>query len=321
MTASLQLEGARCLVTGGAGFIGSNLVRALLAAGAEVTVLDDLSTGSRDHLPGDSRLRVVEADLREVAGLDALVGGHDFVFHLAARVGNVRSIREPLADATTNVVGTVRLLEACSGAGVRKVVYSSSSAIFGEARTLPIAEDHPHDPASFYALSKETGERYALLAHALWDVPAVALRYFNVFGLPMEDSEYTGVISIFLRRLRRGEPLIVYGDGGQCRDFVHVGDVVRANLLAATAAPAGAVYNVGSGVSTTVDELAEAVQRAAGRRVEVRHEPARAGEVRRSVADVGRIRRELGYAPAHDLGSGLAELWRALDTEPEAGGR
>jgi len=306
------LRHARCLVTGGAGFIGSNLVRRLLGEGAEVTVLDDLSTGSRSHLPQDPRMRFVEVDLRAACDLEEHLTGQDFVFHLAAQVGNRRSIDEPVADATANVVATVRLLRACAGTRVEKVVYSSSSAIFGEARTLPIGEDHPHEPASFYALSKLTGERYALLARSLLGVPAVALRYFNVYGLPMEDSEYTGVISIFLRRLARGQPLVIYGGGQQCRDFVHVDDVVQANLLAAVAAPPGSVFNVGTGIPTTILDLAEAVQRVSGIRVGVWHEPARSGEVSRSVADIGRIRGELGYLPARDLDGGLVELWREL---------
>ena len=302
-------------MTGGAGFIGSNLVRALLREGAEVTVLDDLSTGSRSHLGEHRRLTLVTTDLRSEPRLASWVAGRDFVFHLAAQVGNLKSIRAPEADASTNVVATVRLLHASADAGVRKLVYSSSSAIFGEARSLPIAEDHPQDPASFYALSKLTGERYALLARALWGIPAVALRYFNVYGLPMEDNEYTGVISIFLRRLLRREPLVVYGDGEQFRDFVHVDDVVQANLLAAARAEPGSVYNVGTGERTSVNDLAEAVQRVTDVRVEVRHEPARAGEVLRSVADVGKIRAELGYRPGRGLDEGLAELWRDLRAE------
>lgn len=307
-----ELRDARCLVTGGAGFIGSNLVRALVAGGAEVMVLDDLSTGDRRHLPDHPRLTLVVADLRDDPSLAERVAGRDYVFHLAAQVGNMKSILAAEADATANVVGTVRLLHACAGAGVAKVVYSSSSAIFGEARSLPIAEDHPQDPASFYALSKLTGERYTLLARSLWSVPSVALRYFNVFGLPMEDNEYTGVISIFLRRLARRQPLVIYGDGEQFRDFVHVSDVVQANLLAAVDAQPGAVYNVGTGERTSVRQLAAAVQRVAGVEVEVRHEAARAGEVLRSVADIRHIRDELGYRPGFDLDRGLAELWREV---------
>ncbi len=305
-------SGLRCLVTGGAGFIGSNLTRELLRRGARVTVLDDFSTGKREHLPDDPGLEVVRGDLATIAELPALVSKADLVFHLAAQVGNVRSIEETERDATTNVIGTVRLLRACRGSGVRRVVYSSSSAIFGEAEQLPIGEDHPQRPASFYALSKLTAERYALLAHALWGVPAICLRYFNVYGLPMEDSEYTGVISIFLRRLRDGLPLLVYGDGRQVRDFVHVSDVVAANLLAAERGVDGRVYNVGSGEATDLHRLIAAMGEVAGREPVVELRPSRAGEVRRSVADIGRARAELGYAPQHTLRDGLEPMWRAL---------
>jgi UDP-glucose 4-epimerase len=303
---------ARCLVTGGAGFIGSNLTRALLAAGCEVTVVDDLSTGKREHLPAAPRLTLVAADLASWRGLPRLLARTDYVFHLAAQVGNVLSLTRTERDARTNVLGTVRLLAACRGTAVKKLVYSSSSATFGEAQRLPIDEDHPQQPASFYALSKLTAERYAGLAADLWGAPAVSLRYFNVYGLPMEDSEYTGVISIFFRRLQRGEDLIVYGDGGQVRDFVQVGDVVRANLLAALRGRAGGVYNIGTGVATTIAELARTMREVAGREVDVLTQPARAGEVRRSVADIGRARRELGYEPQIGLRQGLDEIWRSL---------
>jgi UDP-glucose 4-epimerase len=303
---------ARCLVTGGAGFIGSNLARALLAAGCEVTVVDDLSTGKREHLPADPRLTLIAADLASWRGLPRLLARTDYVFHLAAQVGNVLSLSRTERDARTNVLATVRLLEACRGTGVKKLVYSSSSATFGEAQRLPIDEDHPQQPASFYALSKLTAERYVGLAAALRGAPAVALRYFNVYGLPMEDSEYTGVISIFFRRLRCGEDLIVYGDGGQVRDFVQVGDVVQANLLAALHGRAGAAYNIGTGVATTVAQLARTMCEVAGRKAEILTRAARAGEVRRSVADISRARQELGYEPAIGLRRGLDEIWQAL---------
>ncbi|HYN23189.1 MAG TPA: NAD-dependent epimerase/dehydratase family protein [Thermoanaerobaculia bacterium] len=303
---------SRCLVTGGAGFIGSNLTRSLLAAGCEVTVLDDLSTGKREHLPAAERLTVVEGDLCTMADLPVLVRRADYVFHLAAQVGNVRSLNETERDAATNVLGSVRLLCACREVGVRKLVYSSSSATFGEAERLPIDEAHSQSPASFYALSKLTAERYTRLAAELWGLPAVSLRYFNVFGLPMEDSEYTGVISIFFNRLRAGEPLIIYGDGEQVRDFVHVGDVVQANLLAALHGRPGGVYNIGTGVSTNVCQLAEAMIEIAGRSTEITHRDARAGEVRRSLADISLASGELGYRPLFDLRRGLVEMWRSL---------
>ncbi len=303
---------ARCVVTGGAGFIGSNLTRALLAAGCEVTVVDDFSTGRREHLPDSERLTVIEGDLATLPGLAALVTGADYVFHLAAQVGNVRSLEETERDAATNVLGSVRLLTACRGTALRKLVYSSSSATFGEAKRLPIDEAHPQAPESFYALSKLAAERYAGLAAGLWGVPAVSLRYFNVFGLPMEESEYTGVISIFFNRLLAGEPLVIYGDGGAFRDFVHVGDVVQANLLAALHGRPGGVYNIGTGVTTNVRELAEAMLEITGGAAEIIYREARAGEVRESVADISLARRELGYEPRFDLRRGLSGMWRSL---------
>lgn len=313
-----RYRGSRCLVTGGAGFIGSNLARRLLDEGAEVVVLDDLSTGRASHLPTASGLTLIAGDLRTHAALPELVAGSDFIFHLAAQVGNVKSIERPLDDAGVNILGSVRLLDACRGTGIERLVYSSSSAIFGEATRLPVDEDHPQRPASFYALSKLTAERYALLAHALWDVPAVCLRYFNVFGLPMEDNEYTGVISIFFRRLAAGLPLTIYGDGSARRDFVHVEDVVTANLLAGIAAPPGAVYNIGSGCGATVRELAETMCAVTGRWPGIEQAPARAGEVRDSQADIGRARRELGFQPQWTLRDGLERMWTALrDAGPD----
>lgn len=314
-----HFRGSRCLVTGGAGFIGSNLSRALLAAGAAVTVVDDFSTGKREHLPGAEGLTVVDGDLCSLAELPEIVAGSEIVFHLAAQVGNVKSIEATERDARTNVLGTVRLLRASRDAGLRKLVYSSSSAIFGEAESLPIDEDHPRAPASFYALSKLTGESYAALAASLWEVPAVSLRYFNVYGMPMENNEYTGVISIFFHRLLAGEPLTVYGDGGAVRDFVYVADVVQANLAAAAVGEPGRVYNIGSGRPATILELARTMIDLTAADVEIRFREARAGEVSRSLADVSRAQRELEYAPAYDLRRGLTEMWRELSSERSRG--
>ena len=304
-------SGARCLVTGGAGFIGSNLTAALLRLGAQVTVLDSFATGNPGNLPRDSGLRVVEGDVASEPRVGELVREADYVFHLAAQVGNVKSIEQPVTDASTNVLGTVRLLEACRGARVRKLVYSSSSAIFGEAERLPIDESHPVNPASFYALSKLTGERYTRLAASLWGVPGVCLRYFNVFGEPMAPNEYSGVIWTFFDRLRNRMPLTIYGDGNQVRDFVFVADVVRANLLAAERADPGAVYNIGTGVETKIVELARTMVELTGVPSEIFFADFRAGEVRRSLADITRAATELGYAPQYDLRRGLWELWDA----------
>ena len=299
---------ARCLVTGGAGFIGSNLSRTLLECGADVVVLDDFSTGRRDHLPEHPRLRVVENDLSRCPNLEDFTNGVDYVFHMAAQVGNVKSIEAPVRDAETNVVGTVRLIDACRRAPIKRFVYSSSSAIFGEADRLPIEEDHPVNPLSFYALSKLTAEKYVRLAATLLSMPTVSLRYFNVYGTPMEDNEYTGVISIFLRRLEQGQPLVIYGDGAQVRDFVYVDDIVQANLRAACNGRAGSVYNIGTGRSTSIEELAELLMDLTSTRVPVHHAEFRAGEVCRSTADISRAKSELGFSPVHSLREGLSRV-------------
>jgi UDP-glucose 4-epimerase len=239
---------------------------------------------------------------------------------MAAQVGNVKSIEAPVTDAETNVVGTVRLLEACRNAPIRRFIYSSSSAIFGEAHELPIDEDHPLNPLSFYALSKLTAEKYVRLAASLLSIPTVSLRYFNVYGTPMEDNEYTGVISIFLRRLEQRQPLVIYGDGTQVRDFVYVDDVVQANLRAACHGRSGAVYNIGTGQSTSVRELAETLMDLTSRPVPVHHAQFRAGEVRRSTADISRAKGELGFSPVHGLREGLSRVLMSGSSLPVRNG-
>lgn len=312
-----RLRGKRCLVTGGAGFIGSNLVATLLPMGAEITVLDNLVTGKRENLPASSELRFVEADLVDHEGLDDLVAEADYVFHMAAMVGNMKSIEDPEGDARSNVMGSVRLYNTCRRHSVEKVVYSSSSAMFREAGSAPIDEEHAQVPESFYALTKMAGEHYARLAHSLWQVPTVCLRYFNVYGLPMEYNEYTGVISIFFRRLQADEALTIYGDGTQFRDFVYVGDVVQANLRAAALGEPGSVYNVGTGTRTSIRELAETMIRITGHDVPIEHEAFRPGEVLRSVADISRAREELGFAPRFTLRDGLRKMWQGISGSGE----
>ncbi len=297
------------LVTGGAGFIGSNLVRALLDQGTDVIVIDDFSSGRRQNLPRSSKLTVIEADLAELPDLERLVGRSDYVFHLAAQVGTVDSIRDPVRDAHANITGTVCLIDACRGSSVRKIVCSTSAAVFGEAQTIPITEEHPQQPASFYALSKMGAERYAVLASTLLGLPTICLRYFNVYGLPMGGSDYASVIAAFLECLRTDRPLVVYGDGSQDRDFVYVKDVVAANLLASVRGAPGSVYNIGTGTATTVLELARLMCKMADRRPPIDFQPFRDGEVRHSVAAIARARADLGYEPAYDLRAGLRDIW------------
>jgi nucleoside-diphosphate-sugar epimerase len=258
---------------------------------------------------------VIEGDLARLPDLERYVDQCDDVFHLAAQVGTMKAMRDPVGDAYANVIGTLRLLEACRGTSVRKIVCATSAAAFGEAQTTPIFEDHPQRPESFYALSKMAAERYAILSATLLDLPTVCLRYFNVYGLPMAANEYAGVIVAFLERLRANEPLVIHGDGLQDRDFVYVKDVVAANLLAAVRGAPGAVYNIGTGTATTVLDLARLMCDMAGREPGIEFRPSRPGEVRHSVAGIERARAELGYEPAFDLRAGLGDLWDRVWTD------
>lgn len=313
----------KCLVTGGAGFIGSNLVEALLAGGSEVTLLDNFSTGLRSNLPeGEGGLSVIEGDVLDYELVSSCAAGAEAIFHLAAEVGNVRSLQNPVRDAQVNVVGTINVLRATISCGARNVVYSSSSAIFGEPRYLPIDEEHPLAPESFYAVSKLAAEKYCLAFARLHDISVACLRYFNVYGRRQGYSEYANVMPIFAERLLSGRPLTIYGDGEQTRDFVSVDDVVRANLLAAgKVLPKGEVFNIGTGVKTTVNALAGAIQKVAGTTVPCHYEAPRQGEVRDSVADISRAREILGFEPRTDLEQGVhAFLSWYRDNRPVTGG-
>ena len=297
----------RVLVTGGAGFIGSNLVRRLVAEQHVVTVLDDLSSGFRRNLAPFPGVRFVEGDIRVEADVRSAIEGVEVVFHLAASVGNRRSIDDPLRDAEVNVLGTLRVLEAARWAGVRKVVASSSAGIFGELKTLPIREDHPIEPDSPYGASKLCCEKECLAYAKLFGLEAVCLRYFNVYGPNQRFDAYGNVIPIFVFQMLRGEPLTIFGDGEQTRDFVNVRDVVQANLLAAGARGVSGAFNIGSGTSVTVNDLVLRLRAASGLDPLVRHGPPRSGDVRDSLADVAAARAALGFAPGVTLEEGLAE--------------
>ncbi|HEX7957101.1 MAG TPA: NAD-dependent epimerase/dehydratase family protein [Pyrinomonadaceae bacterium] len=299
---------SKALVTGGAGFIGSNVVKLLTGEGYDVVVLDNLFSGYRKNLDPFPKVRLVEADVRDEAALAGAAEGAEVVFHLAASVGNVRSIENPVEDSEVNVLGTIRVLEAARRAGARKVVFSSSAAIFGELRRLPIDEEHPAEPDSPYGVSKLAAEKLCLAYSRLYDeLEAVALRYFNVYGVNQRYDAYGNVIPIFAHRMLRGQPLVVYGDGEQTRDFVNVADVARANLLAARARGLSGAFNVASGVSTTVNQLAGMMREAAGTDAAVEYAPARRGEVRDSRADIKAARASLGYEPSVGMTEGLRE--------------
>lgn len=300
----------KTLVTGGAGFIGSNLVKLLLEEGHDVTVLDNLLSGQRANLEPFPQARFVEGDIRDESVVDEAVNGVDVLFHLAASVGNKRSIEHPLLDSEINVMGTLRLLEAARRHGVRKFVFSSSAGIFGELKTLPIREDHPCEPDSPYGASKLGAEKLCLAYGKLYALEAVCLRYFNVYGVNQRYDAYGNVIPIFAQRLLHDEPLTVYGDGEQTRDFVNVRDVAQANYQAGITPGAQGAFNIASATRITINRLAELIGAASDCEPVVVHGAPRAGDVRHSLADISAARAAFGYEPTVRLEEGLAEYWQ-----------
>jgi UDP-glucose 4-epimerase len=297
----------RVLITGGAGFIGSNLASVVReATGADVVVLDDLSSGYRENLHGQ-QVTLVEGDVRDAGTVRSAIDGCDTVFHLAASVGNTRSIDHPVVDSQINVLGTLNVIEAARHAGVGKVVYSSSAGIFGELKTLPIREDHPIDPDTPYGASKLGGEKLCLAYAKLYPIECVALRYFNVYGPHQRYDAYGNVIPIFARRALRGERITIYGEGEQTRDFVNVRDVAAANLAAARTAGVSGAFNIASGTRVTINRLADLVVTASGRTVEIVHGNPRKGDVRHSLADISAARTAFGYEPNVTFDVGLPE--------------
>jgi len=304
-------RGMRSLVTGGAGFIGSNLVDALLARGDQVTVIDDLSSGRRSNVAGamDAGVRLETVDVRDAGAVQAVFARArpEIVFHLAAQIDVRRSVQDPAADASINVQGTIAVLEAARRCGARRLVNTSTGGgLYGEADAIPTPEEHPIRPLAPYGASKHAAEGYCELYARLHGLSTVSLRYGNVYGPRQDANGEAGVVAIFCSRLLAGEPLVIYGDGRQTRDWVEVSDVVRANLLAADADVTGPV-NIGHGQETSVLGLLEELRslerfRDAG---EPRFEAARPGEVRRSCLRVARAREELGWEPRVGLAEGL----------------
>jgi UDP-glucose 4-epimerase len=303
------------LVTGGAGFIGSNLVERLLEQGHDVSVLDDLSSGYRKNIPAHPRLTFVEGDVRDRKAVRRAMDEASSVFHLAASVGNKRSIDDPFHDAEVNVLGTLNILEEVRRAGAGRLVVSSSAGIFGELRTLPIRENHPVEPDTPYGSTKLCAEKLSLSFAKLFGFGVVCLRYFNVYGPKQRFDAYGNVIPIFVFKLLRGEPLTIFGDGEQTRDFVNVGDVVQANLKAAAADGVTGAFNIGSGTRISVNDLVRRIEAASGRKATVGHGPPRAGDVRDSLADIGAARSRLGFEPAVGLDEGLPEYVRWAESE------
>jgi UDP-glucose 4-epimerase len=301
------------LVTGGAGFIGSHLVERLLADGHRVRVLDNFSTGSRDNLAfarGNRRLEVVRGDLASRRLVERALEGVATVFHQGAMRSVPRSVADPLGAHASNVTGSLHLFHAAGRQRKKpRIVYASSSSVYGEAPNLPKREDQPPVPISPYAATKVAGELYASVWSRLFGVETVGLRYFNVFG-PRQDpkSEYAAVIPRFILWGLRGQPLRVHGDGTQSRDFTYIDNVVSANLLAAgadVASVSGKVYNVGCGSRTSLLEIIQLLERLLGRKLRRRHTAPRTGDVPHTLADISTAKRDFGYQPLVEFEEGF----------------
>lgn len=283
-----------------------------------MTVLDNLLSGYRVNLDPFPQVRFFEGDIRDEAIVDEAMGGQDAVLHLAASVGNTRSIHHPIDDSEINVIGTLRILEAMRRHEVGKIVFSSSAGIFGELKTLPISEDHPVEPDSPYGASKLAAEKLCLAYSKLYPIEAICLRYFNVYGVNQRYDAYGNVIPIFAYKMINHETLTIFGDGEQTRDFVNVRDVALANYRAMGARGVSGAFNIASGTTITINDLVKLMQETSGIEPEVVHGPPRPGDVRHSRADIGAAGRAFGYEPTVDLKSGLLEYMRWAAVELKA---
>jgi len=310
----------RALVTGGAGFIGSNLVRALLDHGDRVRVLDNFATGNRANLADIvAEIEIVEGDLRSYERVHTAVRGTDIVFHQGALGSVPRSVQDPLTTTAVNVEGTLNVLLAARDEGVGRVVAASSSSVYGDGGTFPRVETQAPNPISPYAVAKLAAERFCVSFARVYGLETVALRYFNVFG-PRQDptSQYAAVVPLFVRAIQEGRPVTIYGDGEQSRDFTYVANVVEANLMAAEAEGAvGTVLNIAAGGSETVNTLADTIGRLLDLPVERSYASQRPGDVNQSWADIQRARETIGFEPRVGFEDGLR---RTIESLAQQGG-
>ncbi len=318
----IQLENRRVLVTGGAGFVGSNLVRRLIERGARVTVLDDLFTGRRENLPADG-FTFVQGSVCDRDTVERLVPGQEIVIHAAAR-NIVVSTRNPREDFETNIGGTLNVLLAARAAGPPRVLYTSSTSVYGNPRSLPINEDDHLSLLTPYAVSKLAGENYCTAFYESYGLPTTAVRYSNIFGRGQDPANpYCGVVAKFIEALFQGHPPMIHGDGDQTRDFTFVDDAVEATLLAATSDRAiGEVFNVGTGVETRVNQLAELLIRITGVPVRPAHTDRRdVDNIRRRVVNIEKTRRLLRWVPEVTLEEGLRRTveWQRAQEQGRAG--
>ena len=303
----------KVVITGGAGFIGSHLADVLITDN-QVTIIDDLSTGTLNNITDiitNKNIKFIRESVLNLELLESIFQDVDFVFHLAAIPSVVRSINDPIATNEVNITGTLNVLSAARKSKVKKVVFASSSAVYGEASELPTKEDTPLNFQSPYALTKLTGEYYCRLFKELYRQPTICLRYFNVYG-PRQSSasEYSAVIPLFLHNVLKKRSPVIYGDGNQTRDFVFVEDVVQANIIAAESEATG-VFNIGSGESITINNLAQKIIAITGNNLQPTHKKVRIGEIRDSLADIT-LALKLGYIPKHSLDSGLRETKKSI---------
>jgi nucleoside-diphosphate-sugar epimerase len=304
----------KALVTGGGGFIGSNLVRALLDEGHDVRVLDNFSTGNRANLSGLD-IEVVEGELRSYERVHNAVRGTEVVFHLGALGSVPRSVQDPLTSSAVNIEGTLNVLLAARDEGIRRVVYSSSSSVYGTRRELPVTEGQASDPLSPYGVAKLAAERYCVSFSRVYEsFESVVVRYFNVFG-PRQSpfSQYAAVIPLFITAIAEGRPIRIEGDGEQRRDFTYVSNVVEGTILAADAASAnGRIFNVAASAPASVNQVAELIGEILGKDVNKEHAPPRAGDIRDSWADITAAREAFGWEPSVGLEDGLRRTVGAL---------
>jgi nucleoside-diphosphate-sugar epimerase len=303
----------RYLVTGGAGFIGSNLVDELVRRGQSVVVFDDLSSGKESNLAQSrSKIELRIGSIEDVAALNAAAKGANYVIHFAARTSVPRSVAEPIETNRINIDGTLNVLVAARDAKVKRVVFAASSAAYGETPTLPKIETMPPDPISPYGVTKVVGELYARVFTRTYGLETACIRYFNVFG-PRQDptSQYSGVLSRFMLAAIEGKPPVIFGDGEQSRDFTYVDNVVQQTLLACEAEGAsGLVFNGGTGVQSKLNDVLRLLEKLSGKKLDAKYDPPRAGDIKDSLADINLARRILNYSPSVNFEEGLSRTWK-----------
>jgi len=311
----------KTLVTGGAGFIGSNLVKLLLNEGHSVKIIDNFSTGYAKNLEFfKNDIEIFEGDIRDRDFCMKKTKNIDIVFHMAANIGNVKSLKNPQEDSEINVIGTLNMLEAAKENKIMKFVYSSSAAIFGELKSDTIIEEHPLHPDSPYGVSKLSGEKHVECYSKLFDFKSICLRYFNVYGINQRYDEYGNVIPIFMHRIQNGKKLIIFGDGTQTRDFVNVFDVARANLYVAEKVETNEVFNLGTGTSMSINNLAKFMSDICSVDNIIEYQKPRKGEVKHCRANISKLK-SIGYYPSVPLQEGLKEYieWYKREVKVDLG--